>query len=71
MASYVFSGNIPVGTCCTCDLYNETGLIKHVDHYTLYSCTNCDHWSCKEHLMSCDFCYGCCAEEHGLGCKDG
>ena len=70
IAPFIISGNTPVGVCCACDLYDCRGnLIEHIEQYTLYKCQNsrCNCWSCKEHLSSCGFCYGCCAEEHGLG----
>lgn len=68
MAPYVLAGNIPVGTCGFCDLCDSKGnLVRHVDQYTLYRCQNCNGWVCKLHLLSCGFCFGCCAEEHGLG----
>jgi len=65
---YIVSGNVPVGACGFCDFSAQDGvLVRHIDHFTLYSCSNCDGLVCKEHLLSCGLCYGCCAEEHGLG----
>lgn len=54
--------------CCHCDTFNEHGELEvHVNHSTLYYCQKegCNHLSCKDHLMPCGYCAGCCFEEHG------
>lgn len=66
----LISGNMSIGACCACEFTDGEGnLVKHIEHRTLYYCQRdgCHSLCCKEHLMSCGFCYGCCAEEHGLG----
>ena len=68
-AQFSISGNVPVGTCCCCDL-TEGKLIQHVDHYTLYKCQNptCDCWACEEHFVD-GLCYGCYIENRNLIAK--
>ena len=64
------SGNIDVGVCCGCNLYDDKMvLIEHIPQHTLYVCSKkeCNHWVCETHREPCGFCMGCCAEEHGLG----
>ena len=67
---FSISGNMEVGVCCSCEMYGSgESLVKHTEQNTLYYCQKegCNCLVCKEHLMSCGYCYGCCAEEHGLG----
>ena len=56
--------------CCCCDVYNGEGkLVTHVEHTTLYRCLNfgCDHYTCEKHKEVCNYCLGCCVEDHPEG----
>ena len=65
---FSISGNVDVGACCACDKTDSKGTLTHKEQYELFLCQKlgCGHYVCKEHLQSCGYCLGCCAEEHGL-----
>jgi len=58
------AGNVPVGTCCYCELTDSEGTVQHVDHYQLFHCTkpDCEHWTCLKHRSDKGYCEGCEAD---------